>query len=114
MRKNDYTIEELNIIISEKYTRIIDNASSIKYDTKYYVPVSPDTGEIVNFRSKTICTIIITYNAEYWCQIENSYYMLHEIEKRDVTMKKEIDNNMPIERKKYIPPINHPWRKKFL
>ena len=114
MRKNNYSLEELNLIISEKYTRIIDNASSIKYDNKYYVPVNPNTGEIVNFINKTICTFIITYNAEYWCEIENNYYILKEVEKRDTTMKKEIDNTIPIERKKYIPPSNHPWRKRFL
>ena len=44
MRANNYSDEELNLIISEKYTRIIDNASSIKYNNKYYIPVNPDTG----------------------------------------------------------------------
>ena len=34
MRPNKYSIEELKLIISEKYPRIIDNASSIKYDKK--------------------------------------------------------------------------------
>ena len=38
MKPNNYSLEELNLIISEKYTRIIDNASSIKYNNKYYVP----------------------------------------------------------------------------
>lgn len=32
MKPNDYSEEELNLIISEKFTRIIDNASSIKYN----------------------------------------------------------------------------------
>ena len=45
--------------------------------------------------------------------IENNYYMLIEIEDRDTTMKKEKDNNKPLERKKYIPPSNHPWRKSY-
>lgn len=111
MRKNNYSDFELNLIISEKYKRIIDNASSIKYDNKYYVPISPDTGEIVNFRSKTLCTFIITYDADYWCQIENNYYKLLEIEKRDTTMKKENESTKKEEKMKYIPPANHPWRK---
>ena len=114
MRPNNYSKEELNLIISEKITRIIDNASSIKYDNKYYVPINPKTGEVTTFMKKTKCKFIITYNAEYWCEIENNYYMLLEIEDRDTTMKKEIENNKPIERKKYIPPLNHPWRKKFI
>ena len=114
MRSNNYTEEELNLIISEKYNRIIDNASSVKYNNKYYIPVNPDTGVVTSFMQKTECTFIITYNAEYWCKIEGNYYKLIEIENRDSTMKKEIDNNKPIEIKKYIPPANHPWRKNMM
>lgn len=114
MKPNIYSEEELALIISEKYTRIIDNASSIKYDNKYYVPINPNTGEVTCFMKKTECTFIITYNGDYWCKIENNYYMLSEIESRDVTMKKESKNNNPIERKKYIPPASHPWRKNMM
>ena len=114
MKPNNYSLEELNLIISEKYTRIIDNASSIKYNNKYYVPINPKTGEVTCFMKKTECTFIITYNAEYWCKIENDYYMMLEIQDRNTTMKKEIDNNNPTEKKKYIPPENHPWRKDMM
>lgn len=114
MKPNNYSEQELNLIISERFTRIIDNASSIKYDTKYYVPINPDTGEVICFIKKTECIVIETYNAELWCKIENNFYILVEIEDRDTTMKKEIDNNKPIERKKVIPPKNHPWRKNMM
>ena len=114
MKVNNYSEEELNLIISEKTTRIIDNASSIKYNSKYYVPINPDTGEVICFMKKTECKFIITYNAEYWCEIENNYYKLLEIEDRDTTMKKEIENNKPVEKKKYVIPENHPWRKNMM
>lgn len=70
MRKNDYTPEGLNLVISEKYTRIIDNASSISYEGKYYVPVDVETGEIMTYKHRTECTVIIAYDGSYWCQIE--------------------------------------------
>ena len=114
MKPNNYSLEELNLIISEKYIRIIDNASSIKYNNKYYVPINQKTGEVTCFMKKTECTFIITYNAEYWCKIEDNYYMMLEIQDRNTTMKKEIDNNKPIEKKKYIPPKNHLWRKDMM
>ena len=114
MKPNEYSEEELNLIISEKFTRIIDNASSIKYNNKYYVPVDVITGEVVTFMRKTECTVLETYNAEYWCEIEQQYYKLIELENRDTTMKKEIDNDKPIEKKKYIPPKDHPWRKNMM
>ena len=113
MKTNNYSEQELNLIISERFTRIIDNASSIKYDNKYYIPINPNNGKITCFMKKTECKFIVTYNSEYWCEIEGNYYQLIEIEDRDTTMKKEIDNNKPIERKKYVPPTNHPWRKSY-
>ena len=87
MKPNNYSEEELNLIISEKHIRIIDNASSIKYNTKYYVPINPDTGEVICYSNKTKCTFIITYNGEYWCEIENNYYLMLEIENRNFLMK---------------------------
>ena len=114
MKPNNYSEKELNLIISEKVTRIIDNASSIKYNNKYYIPINDDTGQVTCFIKKTECKFIITYNAEYWCEIEGEYYRLIELENRNKTMKKEIDNNKPTEKKKYIPPANHPWRKNMM
>lgn len=114
MKPNNYSEKELNLIISEKFTRIIDNASSIKYNNKYYIPINDDTGQVTCFIKKTECKFIITYNAEYWCEIEGEYYRLIELENRNKTMKKEIDNNKPTEKKKYIPPANHPWRKNMM
>lgn len=113
MKPNNYTSEELDLIISEKYTRIIDNACSIKYNNKYYIPVDHNTGEVIYFSKKTECKLILTYNYNYWCKIENNYYELLELDSRDSIMKKESENNKPIvkEKKQYIPPANHPWRK---
>lgn len=112
MKLNNYSDQELNLIISERTTRIIDNASSIKFENKYYVPVDNNTGEVVNYMKKTECIVIITYNSELWCKIENNFYLLVEVENRDTTMKKEKENDKPLEKKKYIPPANHPWRKR--
>ena len=115
MRENNYSEDELNLIISETYTRIIDNASCIRYNKKYYVPTVPDTGEIISYKKGTECLFIISYNDEYWCLIENRHYQLTEIEQRDITMVKEADfPKSKKEHRKYIPPKNHPWRKNMM
>ena len=115
MRENNYTEEELKLIISEKYTRIIDNASSICYAKKYYIPVNMETGEITCFMKGTECIFIINYDGEYYCEIENHYYKLLEIENRDSVMKKESEiKATKKEHHKYIPPKNHPWRKNMM
>ena len=114
IKPNNYSEEELKLIISEKFPRIIDNASSIKYNNKYYVPINPVTGTTTCFKKHTECTFIIDYDGNYWSKIENNYYKLYELEDRDSIMKKEIINDKPLEKKKYIPPESHPWRKNMM
>lgn len=108
MRKNDYSKEELNLIISEKYKRIVDNASSISFKGNYYVPVNPDSGEVVSYKLRTECIVIITYDFDLWCKIENKYYKLVKLDKRETTMVKE--NNESKTHYTYVPPKDHPWR----
>lgn len=115
MKENNYSKEELKLIISEKYTRIIDNASSISYDSKYYIPIDIETGEVTCFTKGTKCIFIINYDGEYYSEIENKYYKMLELQKRDSVMKKESEiNTTKKEHHKYIPPSSHPWRKNMM
>ena len=117
MKANDYTYKELNLIISERYIRLIDNASSISFQGKYYVPVDTETGEIISYKHRTECTVIIAYDGTLWCEIEkNFYHMQHIVQREKVTENKKNKNENKEPKKKYIPPANHPWRndmKKF-
>lgn len=115
MRENNYSEEELKLIISEKYTRIIDNASAISYGKKYYIPINIETGEVTCFMKGTKCIFIVNYDGEYYAEIENKYYKMLELENRDSIMKKESEiNTTKKEHHKYIPPKNHPWRKNMM
>ncbi len=117
MKANSYTEEELKLIISERKEKVIDNASCISYNKKYYIPVNLETGEITNFQRGTKCTLIIDYDGKYIGEIENRYYKMLELENRDSVMKKEsevADSKTQKEHHKYIPPENHPWRKNMM
>ena len=115
MRKNPYTEEELKLLISEKREKIIDNASCIFYMYKYYIPIDYTTGEIVNFKKGTKCILIIDYDGNYLGEIENHYYKMVEIKNRDSIMKKESEvSDSKKEHHKYIPTVNHPWRKNMM
>lgn len=115
MKQNNYTEDELKLIISERKEKIIDNASSISYNHKYYIPINPDTGEITCFMKGTKCIFIINYDGEYWGEIENHYYQMLELENRDSIMKKESEvQTIKKEHHKYVPPKSHPWRRNMM
>lgn len=112
MRLNNYSAEELNIIISEQYTRKIDNASAIKYKGNYYVPVDGETVEIISFPQNTLCTIIIAYDYTYWCKIEDNIYILCNIKEPEKKIYQKTTKTIEeINRlKAHKPAPNHPWR----
>ena len=112
MRDNNYSLEELNIIISEQYIRKVDNASSIKYKGNYYIPVNIETGELMSFPQNTICTLIIAYDYTYWCYIEDNLYILSKIKAPEKKVYPKITKTIEeINRSKaHKPAPNHPWR----
>lgn len=112
MRVNNYSLEELNIIISEQYVRKVDNSSAIKYKGNYYVPVDIETGEIISFSRNTICTLIIAYDYTYLCYIENNLYILSKIKAPEKKVYQKTTKTIEeINRSKaHKPAPNHPWR----
>ena len=66
----------------------------------------------MTYKHKTKCTVIVAYDSSYWCQIENNYYVLHELSQKPKIHKcKEIKEKSNSQKNKYVPPANHPWRK---
>lgn len=114
MRRNPYSKEELNIILSEKFERTIDNASSIKYQGLYYAPVARFTEEIVSYKSGTKCTVIKAYDKTLLCDINEILHRLMLIEKRQPVMyQKTKKTQEEINRSKaHKPAANHPWKSK--
>ena len=104
MRENNYTEDELNLIISIRNERTIDNASSIKYFNNYYLPANVETGEVISFKSGTKCTVVNSYDSKLFGIIDGNTYMLVLIEKREEENKRATKNG-------FKPNENHPWRK---
>lgn len=103
MRENNYTEDELNLIISIRNERTIDNASSIKYFNNYYLPIDVETGEVISFKSGTKCTVVNSYDNKLFGIIDGNTYMLVLIEKREGENKRATKNG-------FKPNENHPWR----
>ena len=103
MRENNYTEDELNLIISIRNERTIDNASSIKYFNNYYLPANVETGEVISFKSGTKCTVVNSYDNKLFGIVDGNTYMLVLIEKREEENKRATKNG-------FKPNENHPWR----
>jgi hypothetical protein len=112
MRENTYTLEDLNIIISEQYIRKIDNSSAIKYKGNYYIPIDNETGEIMSFRQNTSCKLIIAYDYTYWGYIEDNLYILSIVKAPEKKIYQKTTKTIEeINRSKaHKPASNHPWR----
>ena len=104
MRENNYTEDELNLIISIRYERTIDNASSIKYFNNYYLPTNIETGEVISFKSGTKCSVVNSYDNKLFAIIDGNTYMLSLVEQREEENKRATKNG-------FKPSENHPWRK---
>lgn len=118
MRVNLYSEESLSLIISERYERQIDTGSCIRFNNKYYIPETI-SGEEVYYKQKTPVIVIINYHNELWCLIEQEYYKLKEIKMKEkveynpAMAAAEIQKEIKREKKKYIPPIGHPYKSHY-
>ena len=103
MRLNNYDDKELNLIISIRTERTIDNASSIKYFNNYYLPIDESTGEVISFKSGTKCTVVETYDNKLYGIINGQTYLLFLVEKQD--------NSTKASKNGFKPSDDNPWRK---
>ena len=100
--------EKINYILSVLTPRKIDNGNAIKYKNKYYQPYLD--GKIKCFIPKTECLVINAYNGDLVVSIDEKIYELKELS-RNERFSKEFEEVPKVkEKKKYIPPMTHPWK----
>jgi len=105
--------EKINYTLAILTPRKIDNGNSIKYKNKYYQPYLDNN--LKCFLPKTECLVINAFDGSLLVTIDENVYELKELT-RNERFSKEFDE-IPIvkEKKKYIPPMSHPWKlKSFL
>ena len=101
--------EVINYTLAILTPRKIDNGNSIKYKNKYYQPYL--NNEIKCFLPKTECLVINAYNGDLLVAIYEQVLELKELS-RNERFSKEFDEEVveKQEKKKYIPPMTHPWK----
>ena len=103
--------EVINYTLAVLTSRKIDNGNAIKYNKEYYQPYLDN--ELKCFMPKTECLVIKAFNGELLVTIDEKVYELRKL-KRNATTSKEFDEIKEIkEKKKYIPPMTHPWKVEY-
>ena len=100
--------EIINYTLAVLTPRKIDNGNSIKYQNKYYQPYL--NNQLKCFIPKTDCLVIKTFNGDLLVTIDEQILELKELS-RNERFSKEFDEVIEVkEKKKYIPPMTHPWK----
>ena len=100
--------EVINYTLAVLTPRKIDNGNSIKYQNKYYQPYL--NNQLKCFIPKTECLVIKTFNGDLLITIDEQILELKELS-RNERFSKEFDEVIEVkEKKKYIPPMSHPWK----
>ncbi len=105
--------EEINLILSVLTQRTVDSGHCIQFKNRYYRMM--DSGnQQVHYRKGTKVMIIQAYDGGLYCCVnDKDIYGLEEIPVRE-KRSKEFDADPAPEkpRKRYIPPMSHPWKRK--
>ena len=100
--------EKINYTLAVLTPRKIDNGNSIKYQNKYYQPYL--NNQLKCFIPKTDCLVIKAFNGDLLVTIDEQVLELKELS-RNERFSKEFDEVIEVkEKKKYIPPMTHPWK----
>ncbi len=100
--------EKINYTLSVLTPRKIDNGNSIKYKNKYYQPYLD--GKLKCFMPKTECLVINAFDGDLLVTIDDKIYELKELSRNERFSKNFEEVPVQKEKKKHIPPMNHPWR----
>ena len=100
--------EKINYTLAILTPRKIDNGNSIKFYGKYYQPYL--NNELKCFMAKTDCLVIKAFNGDLLVTIDEQVFELKELS-RNEKISKNFDEEIKVkEKKKYIPPMSHPWK----
>lgn len=102
--------EKINLILAVLSSRKIDNGSCLKYQNEYYLPIDGN-GYPVHYRKGTTAMVIKALDGELYSCINEQVYCLERLPDHKLVSKAFDLAELPEKpKKKYIPPMNHPWK----
>lgn len=106
------TEEKINLTLAVLMERTVDCGHCIQL-AKHYYRMLDSRGLQVHFRKGTKAMTIKAFDGSMYCCVnDKDIYILDEIPVRE-KKSKELDHDYeePKPKKRYIPPMNHPWRR---
>lgn len=102
--------ETINTTLSVISERKVDSGHSIKYQNKYYRTLL-STGKPIYFKRGSTALVIEAFDNNLYVNILDHLYTLEEIPEHS-KYSKNFDpvDKVDIEKKRYIPPMSHPWK----
>ena len=100
--------EVINYTLAVLSPRKIDNGNAIKFNKEYYQPYLDN--KLKCFLPKTECLVIKAFDGDLLVTIDEKVYELKKLQ-RNTSTSNEFDEIVQVkEKKKYIPPMTHPWK----
>lgn len=109
--ENKLTPEKANLVLAILDTRKIDSGHHFKFKNEYYAPVD-ETGAKLLYKKGTEVLIIQAFDGNLFVTIDEKIATVRKLETHE-RHSKELDppKKTKKESKKWIPPMDHPWRK---
>jgi hypothetical protein len=102
--------EKINLTLAILTQRKIDNGHSIRFNNKFFMPVDSN-GHPVYYYKGTPALVIKAFDDNMYATINEKVYALDEIPKHErVSRNFELLPSPTEPKKRYIPPMTHPWK----
>lgn len=104
--------ETINLILAVLNERTVDCGHCIRFQNQHYRMLD-NRGLQVHYRNGTNTMVIQAFDGSLYCCVnDKEIYALEKVPER-YPSSKELDAEQPAQKpkKKYIPPMNHPWRR---
>ncbi len=110
--ENQPSDEKINLILAVLDERTVDSGHCVQFHKQYYRLLDAH-GMQVHYRKGTKVMIILSYDKNLYCCVnDKDIYALEAIPKQAAKSKDlDADYEAPKPKKKYVPSMNHPWKR---
>ena len=105
--------EKINLSLAVLTQRTVDSGHCIQFD-KHFYRMLDGRGMQVHYHKGTKVMVIRSLDGNLFCCVnDKDIYALEEVpERADGSQELDSDYQKPVPRKRYLPPMEHPWRSK--